>query len=116
LSRIGLDPALYSTLGSSACGSFFQSIFFKSRSSASFSSALNDFAGPLDFLKTPILDHTLNGDTLSCKNPIGTLNISNNTTAGYYSWKAINGGNLINSNLDSTTLTINKSGSYIVQA
>ncbi|MFL5746047.1 MAG: hypothetical protein ACJ751_15340 [Niastella sp.] len=114
LTRIGIDPALYaSVLNSGACGSSFASIFFKSRSSTSFTSNLQDFTGPFDFLQTPVLDYTLSAPALSCANPTGSIHVTNNTTAGYYTWATTNG------NITSTTgnsVQVNKGGSYIVEA
>jgi hypothetical protein len=114
LTRIGIDPALYaSVLSSGACGSSFATIFFKSRSSASFTSNLQDFSGPFDFLQMPVLDHTLSAPMLSCANPTGSINVANYTTAGYYTWTTTNG------NITGTTSNsaqVNKGGSYIVQA
>jgi hypothetical protein len=114
LTRIGIDPALYaSVLSSGACGSSFATIFFKSRSSASFTSNLQDFSGPFDFLQMPVLDHTLSTPMLSCANPTGNININNNTTAGYYTWTTIN-GNITGTS--SNSAQVNQGGSYIVQA
>jgi hypothetical protein len=114
LTRIGIDPALYaSVLSSGACGSSFATIFFKSRSSASFTSNLQDFSGPFDFLKVPVLDYTLSTPTLSCTNPTGSINVTNNTTAGYYTWTSTN-GNITGAS--SNSVQLNKGGSYIVQA
>jgi hypothetical protein len=114
LTRIGIDPALYaSVLNSGACGSSFASIFFKSRSSNAFTSNLQDFAGPFDFLQTPVLDYTLSPQNISCANPTANINITNNTTAGYYTWTTSNG------NITSTTgnsVQVNKGGTYTVQA
>jgi len=114
LTRIGLDPALYTALGSSACQSTFASIFFKSRSSTSFASNLQDFVGPLDFLKSPVLDYTTNADSVRC-NHMASLIVTNNTTAGYYTWKTAN-GSIAGSNSDSTAITVNKGGTYIIEA
>jgi hypothetical protein len=114
LTRIGIDPALYSSvLSSGACGSSFATIFFKSRSSASFTSNLQDFSGPFDFLKVPVLDYTLSAPTLSCTNTTGSINVTNNTTAGYYTWTSTT-GNITGST--SNSVQLNKGGSYIVQA
>lgn len=114
LTRIGIDPALYaSVLNSGACSSSFASIFFKSRSSNSFTSNLQDFAGPFDFLQTPVLDYTLSAPTLSCAASTGNITITNNTTAGYYTWTTTNGNITASSG---NTGTVNKGGSYIVQA
>src|SRR5215831_9985063 len=116
LTRIGIDPALYSALGLSPCESLFSEIFFKSRSSNSFSSNMQDFVGPLDFLKIPVMDYSLKPDTLRCNRTIGKIQITNNSTAGFYNWKAVGGGNISGSNSDSTQININKPGKYIVTA
>lgn len=115
LTRIGVDPALYTALDSSACSSTYSSVFFKSRSSNSFTSNLQDFVGPLDFLSQPVMDYTLATDTLSCNQPQGTIQVSNNTTAGYYTWTTSD-GSIVSANSDSTTLNIDKAGTYILQA
>jgi hypothetical protein len=115
LTRIGLDPALYSSvLNSGACQSSFASIFFKSRSSISFTSNLQDFIGPLDFLQVPVLDHTLaSPPLLSCANPTGYINVLNNTTAGYYTWTTAD-GSIIGSGGNS--VAVNKGGMYIMKS
>jgi hypothetical protein len=105
---------VYATLGNAACGTFFRSIFFKSRSSGSFSANLNDFVGPLDFLNVPSLDYTVQADTLSCKKPLALLPVTARTTAGSYSWKPINGGHVAAANQDSSNLFVDKAGQYIV--
>ncbi|OQP64055.1 hypothetical protein A3860_21835 [Niastella vici] len=114
LTRIGIDPALYSSvLSSGACGSSFASIFFKSRSSASFTSNLQDFAGPFDFLQTPVLDYSLTGPSLSCATTTGTINVTNNTTAGYYTFSTTNG---TITGTSSNSAQLSKAGTYFVQA
>lgn len=114
LTRIGIDPALYaSVLNSGACSSSFASIFFKSRSSNSFTSNLQDFAGPFDFLQTPVLDYTLSAPALTCAASTGNIIVTNNTTAGYYTWTTAN-GNITGASAN--TATVNKGGSYVLQA
>ncbi|HVU57306.1 MAG TPA: hypothetical protein VHD83_19725 [Puia sp.] len=115
LTRIGLDPALYSTLGTDPCQSLFSSIFFKSRSSASFTSNMHDFMTPLTFVMPPVMDYTLKPDTLRCNKAVGTIQITNNTTVGYYTWQTPD-GNIPGSNADSSQLSITKPGTYIVSA
>lgn len=115
LTRIGIDPALYTALGSSACQSLFSNIFFKSRASNSFTSNLKDFVTPLAFLRNPVMDFSLQPDTLRCNRTAGTIQITNNSTAGYYSWQNTNGG-ISGTNADSSLININKPGTYIVSA
>lgn len=114
LTRIGIDPALYGTLGSAACGSFFKSILYKSRSSASFSSNLNDFVGPLDFMRIPVMDYRVVTDTLSCRKTMGTLQVHPGTTAGYYSWTTPDGA-ITGTAADGSLLAVSKNGTYVVQ-
>jgi hypothetical protein len=114
LTRIGVDPALYSTLN--PCQSMFSDIFVASRSSNSFTAQLKDFIAPLTFLRTPVLDYSLQGDTLRCNHPTGTITLTNNSTAGLYAWKTLAGGGIGGANTDSSQLTITKPGTYIVSA
>jgi hypothetical protein len=115
LTRIGVDPALYSTLGLNPCQSLFSDIFFKSRSSASFVSNMQDFVTPLTFLRNPVMDYSLQPDTLRCNRKTATIQITNNSTAGYYSWQTTN-GNITGSNSDSSQINLNKPGTYIVSS
>jgi len=113
LTRIGVDPALYSAL--SPCQSLFSNIFFKSRSSNSFTSNMQDFVTPLVFLRDPVMDYSVKPDTLRCNHTSGTIQITNNTTAGYYTWQTAN-GTISGSNGDSSQLSITKAGKYIVSS
>ena len=115
LTRIGVDPSLYTALGSSACQSLFSSIFFKSRASNSFTSNMKDFVTPLVFLRPPVMDFSLQPDTLRCNRTVGTIQITNNSTAGYYTWQTAN-GDISGANTDSSQININKPGTYIVSA
>ncbi len=114
LTRIGVDPSLYSALN--PCQSLFSDIFFKSRSSSSFTANLQDFVIPLTFLRQPVMDFSVKSDTLRCNHSAGTITLTNNSTAGNYTWKTIGGGNITGANGDSSQLNISKPGSYIVAA
>jgi hypothetical protein len=114
LTRIGVDPALYSTLN--PCQSFFSNIFFKSRSSSSFSANLQDFVIPLTFLRPPVMDQVVKGDTLRCNNVTGMITLTDKSTAAYYSWKTLNGANITGANSDSSQLNISHTGTYIVSS
>jgi hypothetical protein len=115
LTRIGLDPALYTALGLSPCQSLFTDIFFKSRSSNSFVSNMQDFVTPLEFERNPVMDYSLKPDTLRCNRTVANISITNNTTIGYYNWKTANGA-ITGSNSDSSQISLNKPGTYIVTA
>jgi hypothetical protein len=113
LTRIGVDPALYSML--SPCQALFSDIFFKSRSSNSFTSNMQDFVAPLTFTRQPVMDYSLQPDTIRCNHNPATITLTNNSTVGVYTWQDLS-GNIAGSNGDSSQLTINKPGTYVVSA
>jgi len=76
---------------------------------------MHDFVTPLQFLRNPVMDYSLRPDTLRCNRPVGNIQITNNSTAGIYNWTTAN-GNISGSNSDSSTININKPGTYIVSA
>jgi hypothetical protein len=107
LTRMGIDPALYSTL--SPCDPLFSNVFFKSRSSNSFVSNMQDFVEPLPFLKPPVMDYLLKPDTMNCVKSTGLITLTPNTTMGYYSWTTPN-GTISGSNSDSSQINISSTG------
>jgi hypothetical protein len=110
LSRMGLDPELYA-INAGLCQPAFASIFFKSRSSHSFTSNLQDFVGPYEFLQSE-LNFTLSVPTLTCSNSSGTIAVQNDW-GSYFTWTTSDG------NITATTensITVNKPGTYTVQA
>jgi hypothetical protein len=113
LTRIGVDPALYSAL--SPCQPLFSDIFFKSRSSNSFTADMKDFVTPMVFTQNPVMDYSLRGDTIRCNHLAATITLTNNSTFGYYTWQPLSGA-IAGSNSDSSQLSINKPGEYIVSA
>ena len=115
LTRIGVDPSLYTSEGLNPCQSLFSNIFFASRSSNSFASNMQDFITPLPFLRNPVMDYTLQPDTLRCNHTVGSIQIKNNSTIGHYTWQTMN-GQISGSNSDSSQISINKAGTYIVSA
>lgn len=112
LTELGVDPALMS--GNNPCTPPFSRILFKSRSSSSFTSALQDFAGPYEFLDAPTASAAISPTTLSCQHPAGTLQPTTIQAGDYYHWST--SGGTISSNPDSTFVTINKAGKYYLQA
>jgi len=113
LTRIGVDPALYGTL--SPCQSLFSNIFFKSRSSNSFTSNMQDFMVPLVFLRDPVMDYSLQPDTLRCNHKTGSIQITTSSTMGYFNWKTTD-GLISGAATDSSQISITKPGTYIVSA
>lgn len=108
LTRMGLDPALYA-INAGNCQPAFASVFFKSRSSHSFTSSLQDFVGPYDFMQ-PAFDSIL-VPTLNCSNPAGTITVQNNS-GSYFTWSTGN-GNIVSTSTNS--IVVNKPGTYTVQ-
>lgn len=113
LTRMGVDPALYSTL--SPCQALFSNIFFKSRSSNAFTSNLQDFMTPLTFTRTPVMNFGVTPDTLLCNRTTGVITLTDTTTAAYYSWTTPS-GKITGANSDSSVLNISQPGTYIVSA
>lgn len=111
LTRMGLDPELYQ-IHSGICQPAFSSVFFKSRSSHSFTSNLQDFAGPYDFMQPSVPDYTITVPTLSCSDTTGTISVQNNN-GSYLMWSTSN-GNITSSSTDS--IQVNKPGTYTIQA
>lgn len=112
LTRIGVDPALYSAL--SPCQPMFTDIFFKSRSSNSFTSNMQDFVTPLPFVKLPVMDFTVQSDTLRCNRSTGGITITNHSTIGKYTWTTANGASITSSSSDGSQISLDKPGTYIV--
>jgi hypothetical protein len=115
LTRIGLDPALYTAQGMTPCTSLFSDIFFKSRASNSFVSNMHDFVSPLQFVSPPIMDFSVTPDTLRCNKATGMIQLANNSTIGVYTWQTTN-GNIVSTNSDGSQMSLNKPGKYIVSA
>jgi hypothetical protein len=111
LSRIGIDPAFYTTMGDAECGTQFRTVFFKSRTLSAFASPLKDFVGPVSFQPLPVLDHTITIDTLTCREPVGTLRANSITTGGFYQWTLPSG-----STVPATSLATNRIGTYVLEA
>lgn len=116
LTKMGIDASLYGDL--TRCDRIFHSLFFKSRSSSSFTANLQDFAGPINFA-VPGLDFLVNGtgkDTLTCDNPLGELSIMKTSSAvGSYEWKTLD-GNIVSMSPDSAEIQVNKKGIYLLSA
>jgi len=112
LTRIGVDPALYTMLD--PCQPMFSDIFFKSRSSSSFTANMQDFVAPLSFLRSPNPDFTAKGDTLRCNRRSLPIQLTNITTAATYSWQMVGSGTI--SGATGPVIYISEPGTFIVSA
>lgn len=116
LTRIGLDPSLYTALGMGQCSPLFNSVFFKSRSSASFTSNLQDFMGPYDFGALPAASTVAassNFPALCPNNPVSTLFVNNAVSSSIYEWSTPN-GSITTNPASGTSIDINGPGIYYV--
>ena len=110
LTSIGIDPVFNNTNGNK-CSPPFTRIMVKTRSSASFTSALSDFAGPYSFLDAPTIPANIVPPlNLSCTRTSVTLNPVTINPAGIYSWLTQNGS--IIGRADTSVITIGKPGVY----
>lgn len=112
LTALGLDPAAYKDVN--ACDYNFQTVFFKSRSSNSFTSQLKDFVGPIYF-RIPMPKYEVNQTFLiNCLNPVKQLSAVNRVSnAGTYNWYTPN-GRLKSASADSSTVEVADGGTYIL--
>ena len=109
LTSMSIDPAL-STSGFDACTPPFTRVITKTRSSASFTSALQDFSGPYEFLDAPQTSSAINTPgVLKCNATTTTLSPVNATGGASYQWSTAD-GNIVSSN--GNNATVNKAGKY----
>lgn len=110
LTSIGIDPAFNNTAGNS-CNPTFTRIIIKTRSSASFTAALSDFAGPYPFLDAPSISAAIvTPDVLTCSKSQAQITPSVIDQGRYYNWSTSE-GNIVGK-ADTSIITINKPGKY----
>jgi len=109
LTALGVDPLLIP--GGNACTSPFTRILFKSRSSSSFSSSLQDFAGPYPFLDAPQPPKNIIAPgILTCTNSSLTLQPQTLQEGAAYRWTTSGGS--IPGNPVSSSITVTQPGKY----
>jgi hypothetical protein len=112
LSQLGIDPAFI--VGGDPCIPVFTRVMFKSRSSSSFTSSLQDFIGPYSFLDAPTASAQITPKVLRCNATSTTLSPITIIPGASYTWSTSNGNIVTNPN--ATTITINKGGKYYLNA
>ncbi len=113
LSALGVDPAFSTTFDK--CSPPYRRVVIKTRSSSSFSSALQDFAGPFEFLDAPTVPATISFPAnLTCTTTNVTLSAVNQIIGANYLWKD-ELGNVI-SNGSAAFITVNQPGQYSLTA
>ncbi|MES2848395.1 MAG: hypothetical protein V4685_05030 [Bacteroidota bacterium] len=114
LTSIGIDAAFNNTAGNT-CSPPFTQIMIKTRSSASFTSALVDFSGPYTFLGIPpVSANILTPQTLTCARTSVTLSPATIDNGRYYTWTTAE-GNIVG-RPDTSVITITKPGKYYLTA
>jgi hypothetical protein len=111
LTSLGVDPAL--SVGMDPCVPPYTRVMAKSRSSSSFTSALQDFTGPYEFLDAPMASPQIaNPANLKCNIPTVTLSAAVPVAGATYQWTTTN-GNIV-SNPNATSITVDKAGKYFL--
>jgi hypothetical protein len=113
LTSLGIDPAL--SVGMDPCTPPFTRVMAKTRSSSSFTSALQDFMGPYEFLDAPQAPANIAPpQTLQCNRTSVTLSPASIQPGATYRWSTSN-GNIV-SDPNATTVTVNKTGKYYLNS
>lgn len=111
LTKLGLDPV--TTFGSDICGTPFNRIVVKTRSSASFTSELKDFVAPTDLFLAPRAQAV--ADVPFYCGPVGVSNLSviNPSASSVYTWSTTDGH--FTNVPTGPYVTVDSPGTYIVK-
>jgi hypothetical protein len=113
LTSLGIDPAL--SVGMNPCTPPFTRVMAKTRSSSTFTSALQDFTGPYEFLDAPQAPAQIAAPAnLKCNVPTVTLSPAVPVSGAVYQWTTTTGN--ITSNPNAATITVDKAGKYFLTA
>lgn len=110
LSKLGLDPA--GMIGGDICGTPFNRIVVKTRSSASFTSELKDFVAPTDLFLAPRAEVETQTPYLCDTGSISNIYVRNPVLTSVYEWSTPN-GNIVGSTTG-PSIYVDTPGIYIV--
>jgi len=111
LTSLGIDPAL--STGGNSCNPPFTRVMAKTRSSDQFTSALQDFTGPYEFLDAPQVPVQIaTPANLKCNVPTVTLSPAIVVSGAVYVWSTTT-GNIV-SNPNATSVVVDKAGIYFL--
>lgn len=110
LSKLGLDPA--GMIGGDICGTPFNRIVVKTRSSASFTSELKDFVAPTDLFLAPRAEVETQTPYLCDTGSISNIYVRNPVPTSVYEWSTPN-GNIVGSTTG-PSIYVDTPGIYIV--
>lgn len=110
LTKLGIDPA--TLLGGDLCGTPFNRMIIKTRSSDAFTSALKDFVAPVDLFLAPRVDAATDVPLYCGAMGISELRVLNPSPSSVYTWSTPN-GSIVGSNTG-PLVTADTPGTYIV--
>lgn len=110
LSKLGLDPA--GMIGGDICGTPFNRIVIKTRSSASFTAELKDFVAPTDLFLAPRAEVETQTPYICDTGSISNIYVTNPVPSSVYEWSTPD-GNIVGSTTG-TSINVDTPGHYIV--
>ncbi|HEV7329800.1 MAG TPA: T9SS type A sorting domain-containing protein [Flavisolibacter sp.] len=110
LTHLGIDPA--TLLGGDVCGTPFNRMIVKTRSSEAFTSALKDFVAPIDLFLAPRVDAATDVPLYCGSMGVSELRVLNASPSSVYTWTTPN-GSIVGAN-EGPQVTANAPGTYIV--
>src|SRR6266496_2476838 len=110
LTKLGLDPV--TAFGTDVCGTPFNRLMVKTRSSASFTADLKDFVAPTDLFLAPRAVAAANIPVFCGQIGVSTIQVQNPSASSVYSWTTSN-GHIVGST-SGTSIQVDAPGDYIV--
>jgi hypothetical protein len=110
LTKLGLDPV--TLLGGDVCGSPFNRVVVKTRSSAAFTSELKDFVAPTDLFLAARVIVDADVPIFCTDTAVSTIMVTNPHASSDYTWTTPD-GHIVGST-SGTSITFDSAGTYIV--
>ena len=110
LTKIGLDPV--TSLGTDVCGTPFERLLVKTRSSASFTADLKDFVAPIDLFLAPRAQALPDIPFFCGKVGVSHIDVQNPSSSSVYTWSTSDGD--IVGTSSGPSITVDKPGTYMV--
>ena len=110
LTKLGLDPV--TTAGTDVCGTPFNRLVIKTRSSASFTADLKDFVAPTDLFLAARAVAAANIPVFCGTIGISTIQVQNPSGSSVYTWSTTN-GHIVGAT-SGTSIQVDAPGDYIV--
>jgi hypothetical protein len=110
LTKLGLDPV--TTFGTDVCGTPFNRLMVKTRSSASFTADLKDFVAPTDLFLAPRVDIAADIPVFCDTQAVSHIQVTDPSSSSDYTWSTI-GGHIVGPTTG-TGIVVDSPGTYIV--